>query len=144
MVKKTFLAAVLLLCTAVYALAQQALDPCQLNVKSSTSISQTASTTIFSGAASRKNYICSVAIVASGSETVALAEGTGANCATSSLALVGGAIAASGMALAANGAFALGNGSATVAAGNNANFNVCLLQVGTTSRLSGVITFVRQ
>lgn len=139
--KKLFLAlAALAFCTA--ALAQQLVDPCALNPKTSVAISQSASTQLFSGAAARKNYICAFSVVVPDSEKLALIEGTGSVCATTPLALIGPTLAVSGLSLAANGQLTLGNGSATVAAGVNQNFNVCLLQSGS-GLIGGVIDFVQ-
>lgn len=143
MVKKIFLASALLLCTAVWAFAQQFADPCQSNAKISVPISQATSTTLFSGASARKNYVCSVAVVSPDAEKLALIEGTGTVCATASLGLIGPTTVASGLSLAANGVLALGSGTATVAAGANTNFNVCLLQSGT-GFIGGVMTYVQQ
>lgn len=142
--KKLILALALLACTAVCAFAQQSSDPCQIGVKIATPITITTPTTLINGAAARKNYICSFVAVPSGAETVSLVEGTGNVCATSPLALIGGATAASGLALPTNGILAVGSGSGTIAAGTNANFNVCLLKSGTTNRVSGVLIYVQQ
>lgn len=133
--------AALLLCTAVH--AQQFNDPCQTSPKVSVPFTQAASTTLVLGSSARKNYICSVAVVAPDAEKLSVVEGTGTACATSPLALIGGTIAASGISLTANGVFTLGNGSGTVAAGANANFNVCLLQSGT-GFVAGVLMIVQQ
>lgn len=142
--KKLILALALLACTAVCALAQQSSDPCQTGVKIATPITVTTPTTLINGASARKNYICGIVLVPAGAETISLVEGTGNVCATSPLALVGAATAASGLALPANGILASGNGLGTVAAGANANFNVCLLKSGTTNRVSGVLIYVQQ
>lgn len=142
--KKVFLSLALLLCAAVQAAAQSLVDPCQSAAKTVTPISTaSAITLLFSGAAARKNYLCSFAIVSPDAEKVSVIEGTGLNCATSPLTLIGGPTAASGMSLAANGVFALGNGASVVAAGNNQNFGVCLLQSGA-GTVSGVATSVQQ
>lgn len=141
--KKLLLAGAVLLCLAGHASAQQNSDPCQSNAKTTAPISQATSTTLLSGAAARKNYVCGIVIIGSDAENVSLIEGSGAGCAASPLALIGNLTAASGMNLPANGGFALGNGGATVAAGSNANFNVCLLQSGT-GTVGGVLIYVQQ
>lgn len=142
--KKLFLGLALLALADNPAFAQQqASDPCVIGAKIATAINLTASANLFSGTPARKNYICSVLMVASGAETVSLVEGTGSVCATSPLTLVGAPTAASGLALPANGILPYGNGAGTLAAGNNANFNVCLLKSGS-NRIGGVITYVQQ
>lgn len=141
--KKLLLASVLLLSAAVHAFAQQPVDPCQLNVKTSTPVNLTANGLLFSGASARKNYICAVVLVLSGAETVSLIEGADSACASSPLALIGAATAASGLALPANGVLSAGNGAATIAAGSSTNFSVCLFKSGS-NRVGGVVTYVQQ
>lgn len=120
-------------------------EPCQTAAKLSTPISQntTPASIIFAGATSKKNYICSIALIGSDAENISLIEGTGANCSGSTAAIIGGTTAANGVNLAANGGMTLGNGAAFVAAGNNNAYNVCLIQSGT-GRVAGVLTYVQQ
>lgn len=143
MTRKILLGLALLSCVAVRALAQQFPDPCQSNAKISASIGQSTPTTLITGATARKNYICSIGVVGSDAESLSLIEGSGTNCASTPLALIGSLTAASGLSLAANGSFVLGNGSGTVAAGTHTNYNVCLLQSGS-GRVSGVLMYVQQ
>jgi len=140
--KKTIAALTLLLCTAAYVGAQSNIDPCT-GQKSTAPIAQAASTTLVLGSPARKNYVCSLAIVSPDAEKISVVEGTGTACATTPLALVGATTAASGMSLAANSVLTYGNGTGTVAAGTNANFNICLLQSGA-GVVSGVMTYVQQ
>lgn len=141
--KKLLLASAFLLGAVACALPQSFVDPCQNSAKTSLAISQATSVTLFSGATARKNYICGFAVVAPDAEKLALIEGTGTNCATSPLALLGPTAVASGMSLAANGVLVIGNGGATIAAGSNVNFNVCLLQSGS-GAIGGVLNYVQQ
>lgn len=143
MAKRTLLALALLSCVAVRAFAQQFPDPCQSNAKVSVSIGQVTPTTLITGASARKNYICSIAVVGADAESVSLIEGSGTNCASTPLALIGSLTAASGLTLATSTVLAIGNGGASVAVGRTANYNVCLLQSGT-GRVSGVLVYVQQ
>src|SRR5690349_19546557 len=126
--RKSLLTLALLSTVALNAHAQQLLDPCQLLAKTAKPISTaTTITLLFTGAPSRKNYICSLALVSPDAEKLSIIEGNGLNCATTPITLAGGPTAASGMSLAANGVLPIGNGSTTVAAGSSTNTNVCLL-----------------
>lgn len=118
------------------------LDPCQSAAKISFPISQTTSTQLISGTASKKTYICSMMLTGADAENVSLVMGTGTVCATGVAAVIGNTTAANGVQLAANGGFALGSGIATIANGVTNADNVCLLQSGS-GRIGGVLTYVQ-
>lgn len=118
-------------------------DPCSFLAKTTLAIDQNADTQLFSGASSKKTYVCSIAIIAAAAEAVSLVVGTGTVCATNIVAMLGSTTDANGLSFAANGGITLGNGLATVAGGLGANAdNVCLRQGGT-SRLAGNLTYVQ-
>lgn len=124
-------------------LKRQRGDPCALNAKVYTPISQTAGTQLITGTSSKKTYICSVVLVGSDAENVSLVAGTGTVCATNTVAVIGGASAATGPNLAANGGFTMGTGVAAIAATTVNADNLCLLQSGS-GRVAGVMTSVVQ
>ena len=117
-------------------------DPCQTGTKSSTAISQTTNTKLFSAVSSKINYVCSFFIMGADAENLSLVEGTGTVCATNTAPIIGGTTAANGANFAANNGVAHGNGAAYVAAGANANFDVCLFQSGS-GRVAGTMTVAR-
>lgn len=103
-------------------------DPCQANVKSYFATSGTASVKIITGTAAKKTYICSINVVVGAAQNVAIVEGTGTTCATSTVTypgLSGGTTAAGGWNFAANGGIAYGNGSAAVGQATTAADDVC-------------------
>lgn len=119
-------------------------EPCLTGTKAKVAISQATSTQIITGAASKKTYVCSIAINGADAENISIVEGTGTLCATGIAAVLGGTTAAAGMNLAANGGITLGNGRGTVMMADNAAAdNVCILQSGT-GRVAGVLTYVQQ
>jgi hypothetical protein len=119
-------------------------DPCSQIAKTNVPISQATSTQIIAGTSAKKTYICSINLIVGAAEIVNLIAGTGAVCATGSSAVLGSTTAANGQSLAANGGLTSGNGLGAVAIASAANAdNVCLTQ-NTTSRVSGVITYVQQ
>jgi hypothetical protein len=79
-------------------------DACQANTPVSTNIniSTAADTLLVAGASSKKTYICGMFLFASGAENVALVEGTGTTCGTSTAGVMGGSTAATGFQLVAN------------------------------------------
>jgi hypothetical protein len=119
------------------------IDPCQGNAKVYTPISQTANTKLITGTASKKTYVCSLVLVGADAENVSLVAGTGSTCATSTVAVLGGATAANGPNLAANGGFSFGNGAASIAATTVNQDDLCLFQSGS-GRVAGVMTSVVQ
>lgn len=141
--KKIALALLLLFGLGASASAQSFGDPCSTQAKSSTAITQTASSRILAAATARRTYICGLILLGSAAETFSVVEGNGSVCATTPLALIGAQTAASGMTLASNTPLPIGNGGAAVAVASRTASDVCLLQSGT-NRLSGVIIFVQQ
>lgn len=120
-------------------------DPCETQAKTTTAISQTATTKIITKASSKKNYLCSVVIVANAAEVVSIWEGTQTTnpCDTSTTAVAGSTTAANGMSFAANGGFTAIGGKMTVATGGGTNVDVCVAQSGS-SRVTGFMTWVQQ
>lgn len=118
-------------------------NPCQANALLYAPISQAANAKYISAVSAKKNYICSITIIAADAENVSLVGGTGSTCGTNTEAVIGGATAANGPNLAANGGFTHGNGSAPIAAGATTNEDVCLFQSGS-GRVAGVLTYVQQ
>ena len=118
-------------------------DPCEQQLKTNVAISQAANTKLISATSAKKNYICSIVLIAPDAEKISVIEGSGSTCGTSGSALIGSTTVASGMSLAANGGLTYGNGKGTVAGGVNTNYDVCLLQSGT-GYVAGNITYVQQ
>lgn len=119
------------------------IDPCQRGAKSYVSISLTANTQLISGTSSKKIYICDIHIVAAAATNVALVEGTGTTCGTSTAGMggIGGATAATGWNLAANGGIVLGSGGFSVGAEVTAADNLCLF-VSAANQISGGLSYV--
>lgn len=118
------------------------LDPCSGVDKTTTAISLTADTVIIAATASKKNYICTLVVVAGAAEIVSITEGTGSTCATSEAALVGSTTDANGMSFAANGGLSLPGGNATAIKGISTNVDTCL-NVSGSNRVSGFVTWVQ-
>lgn len=119
------------------------LDPCEANDKVYKTISQTTSTQLITGTASKKIYVCSVMIVTAGAENVSFVAGTGSVCGTSTVAVIGSTTAANGPNLAANTGFSHGSGFSSIAATTVNADNLCLLQ-SSANRIAGVMTYVVQ
>src|SRR5215831_19354899 len=77
-------------------------DPCSINMRSVVPINLTASGQIAAGVANKYTYICSVHLVTATAQNIALVEGTGSTCGTSTAGMAGGATAATGWNLAVN------------------------------------------
>jgi hypothetical protein len=120
-------------------------DPCKGQAKSYLSINQTANAQLATGTASKKIYICSIHVVVAAATNVALVEGTGTTCGTSTAGVggFGGATAATGWNFAANGGIALGNGDSSLGAEGTAADNLCLYNSGS-GQVSGGISYVVQ
>lgn len=121
----------------------QVTDPCQGSTKLYKAFSQTATAVLVTGAASKKTYVCSIAVIAGAAEIFNLTAGTGTTCGTSTVAVMGSTTAANGLSLAANGGLTLGNGLGALAATTVNQDDLCLQQ-NSTSRLSGSISYVQQ
>lgn len=123
--------------------ALAAADPCQANARSSANINETAGSRIVTGVASKQTYICSMEIITATAQNVALVEGTGTTCATSTAGMAGGSTAATGWNFGANGGFVKGVGSNWVFKTATAADDVCLLQSGS-GQISGSVQYVQQ
>lgn len=120
------------------------LDACAGNAKVHTPISLTANTQLITGTALKKTYVCSILLISSAAgEGVSLVAGTGSVCGTSTVAVIGGATAATGLILAANVPVSPGNGAASIAATTVNADNLCLLKTSA-ALVSGVMTSVVQ
>ena len=129
-------------------------DPCFNNFANTfnAQINLTASGVIITHTTGKVPYICSIDIVSSAAENIALVEGTGSVCATNIFGLAGGATAATGWNITGNG-LAEGNGQAVrySGIGNTANpgdshasgADVCLIVSGS-AQVSGSARVVQQ
>lgn len=121
-------------------------DPCQSGPKTFVAISVTANTQLVTGVSGKQTYICSLNLVSAAADNVALVEGTGTTCATSTAAmkgLSGGSTAATGWNFAANGGLTFGSGGFALGATSTAADNVCVFVSGAT-QLSGGLSYVQQ
>lgn len=107
-----------------------------------TPISLTANTQIIPGTASKQTYICSINLVSAAADNVAVVEGTGSTCATSTAGMAGGATAATGWNFAANGGIAQGSGLGAVMRTATAADNVCVFVSGAT-QVSGAVSWTQ-
>ncbi len=120
-------------------------DPCMANAHAFTPISVTSavSTQIVTNAGSKKIYVCHIFLIAGTADNVAIVEGTGTTCGTSTAGVIGGATAANGVNAAANGGFAIGAGQMSIAATATSGDNLCLI-TSSAGPLSGVAVTVQQ
>jgi hypothetical protein len=118
-------------------------DPCKAQTKSYASISQTASTQLVAGTASKKIYVCSIHVVVAAATNVAVVEGTGTVCGTGTAGVggFGGSTAATGWNFAANSGIALGNGDSSLGAEVASGDNLCIFNSGS-GQVSGGISYV--
>jgi hypothetical protein len=108
----------------------------------STPVSITASTQIITGTSSQQTYVCSINLVVSAADNVALVEGTGSTCGTSTAGMAGGPTAATGWNLAGNGGLTIGAGNGPVTRTATAADNVCLL-VSSGAQVSGSVIWAQ-
>lgn len=103
-------------------------------------INTTASAQLVAGVSGQKVHICEINIVLSAADNVALVEGTGSVCGTSTAGLFGGSTAATGWNFAATtgGSLVIGNGHDLISQTATNADNVCLL-VSTGAQVSGNI-----
>jgi hypothetical protein len=120
------------------------IDPCGSVAKTTTPISVTADTLIITATSAKKNYICSLVVVAGAAEIVGITEGTGSTCGTGEAALLGSTTDANSASFAANGGVSMIGGSATVIAGKTSNVNTCIKVSAGSVRVSGFVTWVQQ
>lgn len=125
------------------ALLTETVDPCSALAKTTDPISITADTVIIAATSGKKNYICSLVIVAGAAEIASITEGTGSTCGTSEAALAGSTTDANGLSFAANGGVSAIGGNATIIAGKTANVDTCL-NVSGSNRVSGWVTWVQR
>jgi hypothetical protein len=118
-------------------------DPCSINMRNVVPLNLTASAQLAAGISGKYTYICSVHLVTATAQNIALVEGTGTTCGTSTAGMAGGATAATGWNLAVNQTIALGNGANWILATATAGRNVCLLSSGS-GQISGAIQYVQQ
>jgi hypothetical protein len=118
-------------------------DPCKAQMKLYASISQTANAQVAAGTAVKKIYVCSIHVVAAEATNVAVVEGTGSVCGTSTAGVsgFGGAAAATGWNFAANGGIVLGNGDSFLGAEGASGDNLCIFNSGS-GQVSGGISYV--
>lgn len=118
-------------------------DPCSSETKITAPFSLTARGVIIAAAASKKNYICGIVVVAGAAEIFNLVEGTGTTCQTSTAAIVGSTTAANGLSFAINGGMSVNAGNSTVIAGTGTNVDTCIMP-SSTGRLAGFVTYVQR
>jgi len=118
-------------------------DPCQTKARLSVNISLTANTQLIAGTSGKQTYVCSMDIVVAAATNVALVEGTGTACGTSTAGMAGGSTAATGWNFAANGGLVKGTGGNWVFKTATTANNVCIL-VSAANQVSGSIQYVQQ
>lgn len=120
-------------------------DPCTTvaHVFTPINISTAVNTKIVVGTSAKKTYICHLFLFAAGADNVGLVEGSGTNCATSPLGLIGGATAATGVTLIANQGWSEGSGTNAIAA-TTVNANDFCAITSASVQLSGVVVTVQQ
>ena len=111
----------------------------QMTCHSTAAFAMSASGIVIHASGSNRIYICGLLLVSTTAQSVAVVEGTAANCGTGTAGIIGSTVASGGPALAANG------GWATVApfpwiSSQTAGNNVCLLISGS-GLVSGTISY---
>jgi hypothetical protein len=119
-------------------------DPCASgNAKTVVPIGITANTKILTGVSAKKWYVCSINLVVGAATNVALVEGTGSTCGSSTAGMAGGATAATGWNFAANGGLTQGSGTGTLTVTATAADDVCIF-VSAANQTSGFVSAVNQ
>jgi hypothetical protein len=113
-----------------------------VNGATSTAVSITANTRIITGTSSKQTYICAINLIVSTADNVALVEGTGSTCGTSTAGMAGGSTAATGWNFAANSGLTLGSGTGAVVRTATAADDVCLL-VSSGAQVSGSVMWAQ-
>lgn len=103
-------------------------------------ISTVTTTLLVTGVAGRHVRICSMNIVTTLANTVALISGTGATCGTGTTGMNGGTTAATGWSFATNGGLTQGSGVGVINQTNAVADSVCLVS-GVATQLSGRISY---
>jgi hypothetical protein len=106
-------------------------DPCPGPTWTPLAVSVTANTVLVPGQ-SRPIVLCGALLLSSAAETFSIVEGTGSNCGTNTLPVIGGTTAANGPSAAANGGFVEGNGGTRFARQKVAGNDLCILISGST------------
>lgn len=105
-----------------------------------TNINLTANGVLITGVAGKTIKICVIDIVSTVAEGIALVEGTGSTCGTSTLGVNGGPAAATGWPFDAKGGIVEGNGSAFVTWTSVTGNTLCLFK-SSSGQVSGKITW---
>jgi hypothetical protein len=105
-------------------------------------VNLTASGRIITGVSAKKVFVCAIDISVSAADNVALVEGTGSTCGTSTAGMNGGSTAATGWNFAANTGLTKGNGQGLLTVTATAADDVCLL-VSSGAQVSGVVTYAQ-
>ena len=120
-----------------------AANPCLLAIPTNAAINLTASGKIITGTSAKTTYICSMDIVTATAQNIALVEGTGSTCGTSTAGIAGGTTAATN-GIGTNGGLTKGNGMGPVyIAGNATADDVCLL-LSSSGQTSGSVQYVQR
>ena len=102
----------------------------------------TASTVLVTaGTTSRLIHICSMNMVVSAADNVALIEGTGATCGTGSAGVAGGSTSATGWPFGANGGLTLGSGLGEVMTTATTGDSLCIISWTASVQVSGHIKY---
>jgi hypothetical protein len=128
--------------------AAPVLDPCQGQTKLFINISQTGNTKLVTGTSAKKIYICGISVPPQAAAVnLALVEGTGSTCGTSTVAIPGitggDGTAAKGANMAINGGFMYGNGGYSIGQETTNADDMCLFQSGS-GQVSGGLAYVVQ
>lgn len=103
-------------------------------------VSTATTTLLVTGVSGRHVRICSLSLVTTAANNVALISGTGATCGTGTTGMTGGTTAATGYNFAANGGITQGNGLGTINQTNATGDSVCIVTSAAT-QLSGRIAY---
>jgi hypothetical protein len=119
-------------------------DPCITNIRQAAVINLTGSSQLITGVANEQTYVCFIQFAISNTpDNIALVEGTGTTCASSTVGMAGGNTAATGWNLLGSGSVTAGDITAWAFRTATAGDNVCLL-TSSAAQISGVIQYVQQ
>jgi hypothetical protein len=119
-------------------------DPCSQQTRSVYVVNLTAGAQIITGTSAKQTYICFIQFSLSATgDNIALVEGTGSTCGTSTAGMAGGATAATGWNLLANGSVTAGTMTAWAFKTATTADNVCLL-ASSGAQISGIVQYVQQ
>ncbi len=130
--------------TGTYTVATAAADPCQSIVAAYTPISMTSATTlrIVAPTSAKRTYVCYLFMLSAIANNVAIVEGTGGTCGSSTAGIVGGTTAANGINLAANSGAVFQAGGNVAIATAGTNVDLCLI-TSAAGPLAGHIKWVQ-